>query len=132
MKALRDTNICIYLIKEHPPAIRRRFANFAPGEIGVSAVTIAELQDGVEKSAAKERNKAALAAFLLPFEYLPFDAEAAQTYGAIRTGLERKGLPIGPLDLLIAAQAVSRNLLLVTHNLREFKRIPNLQCESWM
>jgi tRNA(fMet)-specific endonuclease VapC len=90
MKILLDTNICIYLIKEHPPAIRRRFAGFAPGEIGVSAVTIAELQYGVEKSAAKERNKAALAVFLLPLECLPFDVEAAQVYGAIRAVLEKK------------------------------------------
>lgn len=131
MKILLDTNICIYLIKNRPEGIRRRLEPYAAGDVGISAVTAAELRFGVAKSQAKKRNAEALAAFFLPLECVEFDENDAIAYGDIRAALERKGLPIGPLDLFIASQAVSRNLLLITNNLREFKRVPGLKCENW-
>ena len=132
MRVLLDTNICIYMIKNNPPQVRRHFKRFVPGDVAVSAITAAELQYGVAKSAARERNAAALEAFLLPLEILPFDLDAALAYGRIRAGLERLGQPIGGMDMLIAAQALALGLTLVTHNLREFRRIPILQCETWV
>lgn len=132
MKILLDTNICIYLIKNRPPDVRDRFAEYFLGDVGISSISVAELQYGVAKSAAVARNQQALEAFLLPLEVLPFDAESALAYGNIRASLERRGEPIGSLDTLIAAQAVAHNLLLITHNLREFERVPALRCETWL
>ena len=132
MKILLDTNICIYLIKHKPPAVRKRFEAFVPGEVFVSSVTVAELRYGVEKSAAKEKNARALESFLLPLEVAAFDYESACVYGKIRADLERRGMPVGGMDMLIAAQALARGFTLVTHNLREFQRIQGLVCESWI
>jgi tRNA(fMet)-specific endonuclease VapC len=132
MKILLDTNICIYLIKNKPPDVGGRLKVFAPGEVGLSAITAAELNYGVAKSQAVEQNARALEAFLLPLEVLDFDAKSALAYGRLRAGLERKGQPVGGLDLLIAAQAVAHDLLLITHNLKEFKRVPGLRCETWL
>lgn len=130
MKYLLDTDICIYVINERPAAVLKRFREHGVGDIGITAITVAELAYGVEKSGSA-RNRAALERFLLPFELLDFDAEAAIAYGSIRASLERKGKPIGPLDTLIAAQAVSRALVLVTNNVREFRRVPGLAVENW-
>ena len=132
MKVLLDTNICIYMIKNNPPEVRDRFRALAPGDAAISAVTVAELHYGVEKSAAREKNARAQEAFLLPLEILPFDLDSAIVYGRIRTGLERQGRPIGGMDMLIAAQAMAHGLMLVTHNLKKFQRIPGLHCESWV
>jgi tRNA(fMet)-specific endonuclease VapC len=132
MKFLLDTNICIYMIKNNPPEIRRRFQNITLGDIYISSVTVAELQYGVEKSAAKEKNTSALEAFLLPLVIAPFDLNSAIVYGKIRAILERQGTPIGGMDTLIAAQAIAHDFTLVTHNLKEFQRIPNLKCETWV
>ncbi|WP_288229476.1 type II toxin-antitoxin system VapC family toxin [uncultured Desulfovibrio sp.] len=129
--ALLDTNICIYLIKNNPPEVRERFAAYAPGEIGIASISVAELHYGVEKSASRERNARALEVLLLPLEIVPFDMAAAQIYGSIRAMLERRGTPIGGMDMLIAAVALARNCTLITHNLREFERIDGLRCESW-
>ena len=132
MKVLLDTNICIYMIKNDPPEVREHFQMLIPGDIAISSITVAELQYGVEKSAAKERNARALEAFLLPLEIAPFDLDSAVVYGRIRTVLERQGKPIGGMDMLIAAQAIAHNLTLITHNLKEFERIPDLRCETWV
>ncbi|MCC8167005.1 MAG: type II toxin-antitoxin system VapC family toxin [Planctomycetes bacterium] len=132
MKVLLDTNICIYLIKNNPPAARRHFMKYSPGDIGISAITVAELFYGVAKSAAVAKNRAALETFLLPLEIMPFDAKAAVAYGRIRAELEKKGRPIGPLDMLIAAIAVRCEVLLVTNNLKEFRRVSGLKCETWV
>lgn len=83
------------------------------------------------KSSRKEENQARLDAFLAPFDILPYAAEAVAAYGGIRAALEKKGQPIGPLDMLIAAQALSSNLILVTNNEKEFQRIPGLHIENW-
>jgi tRNA(fMet)-specific endonuclease VapC len=92
---------------------------------------LAELEHGAAKSSDPLRNKLALAEFCSPLELLSFDERAARAYGKIRTGLERIGKPIGPLDTLIAAQAISLNVILVTSNLAEFKRVPDLKVENW-
>jgi tRNA(fMet)-specific endonuclease VapC len=131
MRYLLDTNICIYVIRRRPPQVLARFQRCAVGDIGLSTVTLAELQYGVAKSAFPERNQAALAAFTLPLEILPFDAPAAAAYGPIRATLERQGTPIGAMDLLIAAHAVSLGVILVTNNPREFRRVSDLQVENW-
>ncbi len=132
MKILLDTNICIYLIKNKSPKVREKFYQYQVGDIGISTITIAELEFGVRKSAAVARNQKALEAFLVPLEFLDFDHKAAIAYGEIRSFLEREGTPIGSMDMLIAAQAIAHDLMLVTHNLREFRRVPNLRCETWV
>ena len=132
MRVLLDTNICIYMIKNRPPEVRKHFEQFAPGDIAISSITVAELHYGVVKSAAREKNALALEAFLLPLVITPFDTEAAFVYGRIRAELERQGKPIGGMDMLIAAQAIAQDCTLVTHNLKEFTGVPGLRCESWV
>mgnify|MGYP001800797002 CR=1 FL=1 len=131
MKYLLDTNICIYIIKRKPPEVINRFRSFEVGDIGVSTITVAELTHGTQKSQQPEKNQAALDQFLLPLEIVDFNMAAAQTYGTIRAQLEKKGTPIGPLDFLIAAQALSLGISLVTNNAREFLRVPGLTVENW-
>ena len=131
MKFLLDTNICIYLIKKKPPKVMPKFSSYAVGDIGVSSVTVAELQFGVQKSLRPAQNEHALELFLLPLTIVDFDYQAAVVYGNIRAALERQGTPIGSLDMLIAAHALSLNMTLVTNNTREFARIPGLKVENW-
>ena len=132
MRFLLDTNICIYMIKNNPPEIHEHFQSITPGDVYISSVTVAELQYGVEKSVAKGQNASALEAFLLPLEIASFDLDSAVVYGKIRAALERQGTPVGGMDMLIAAQAIAHGFTLVTHNLKEFQRIPNLKCETWV
>ena len=132
MTYLLDTNICIYIIKKKPLHIFNRFKSFPLGSIGISSITLAELRFGVEKSIQIEKNKMALEQFLLPLDILYFDDNAAIEYGIIRSYLENKGTPIGPLDTLIAAHAKSEGLTLVTNNESEFQRIDNLKIENWV
>jgi tRNA(fMet)-specific endonuclease VapC len=100
--------------------------------MGISAITVAELMYGIDKSAYPEQNKLALIKFLAPFEILSFSEAAATAYGRIRTDLERQGAPIGAYDLLFAAQALGEGLILVTNNEREFRRIDGLAVENWV
>jgi len=132
MKYLIDTNICIYVINKRPPEVVQRFKNVATGDIGISSITVSELQYGVSKSARQKKNQQRLDEFLLPFEILPYDELASKYYGDIRAQLENQGAIIGALDLLIAAHALSRNLMLVTNNGGEFSRIKNLKIENWV
>ena len=131
MRFLLDTNICIYCIKQKPRAVLDRFRQLPVSAVGVSAITVAELEFGVFKSADPARNRAALLAFLAPLDIAPFDDRAAEEYGRIRAHLQAQGTPIGPLDTLIAAQALSLGTTLVTNNEREFRRIPGLGVENW-
>ena len=131
MKYLLDTNICIYLIKSKPVQVLEKFLSQEIGEIGISAVTVAEMQYGVQKSQFPQQNQAALDKFLMPLSMLDFDLAAAEQYGKIHVTLEQKGIPIGAYDLMIAAQAVSQDVILVTNNVREFARIPGLRLENW-
>lgn len=125
-----DTNICIYLIKNNPLEVIAQLKRHNLGEVGVSSISAAELAYGVAKSGS-ERNRAALERFLLPLEIAPFDEKAAWSYGNLRANLERAGTPIGPLDMQIAAHALSIGCALVTNNVREFERVPTLQVENW-
>lgn len=132
MKYLIDTDICIYIMNRRPIKVIKKFKQFEPGEIGVSTISVSELQFGVAKSMRREENAIRLEEFLSPFEVLPYDQNAAKTYGDIRFGLENIGRPIGSLDMLIAAHALSRNLVLVTNNEKEFKQIESLKVENWV
>jgi len=132
MNYLLDTNICIYIIKKKPIAVLERFQSLSLGEVGISSITLAELQYGVEKSANREKNLRALQQFLIPLEIVDFDYDASIIYGQIRSQLEQAGQPIGPLDMLIAAHSKSLNITLVTNNKREFMRVPGLKVENWV
>ena len=131
MKLMLDTNICIYLIKEHPASVLDRFASHPVGDIGVSVITLAELEYGVTKSRRPARNRAALEQFVSPLDVASFDRLATGAYGKLRTLLEKKGQPIGSMDLLIAAHAISLNVRLITHNVKEFGKVPGLRIEDW-
>ncbi len=131
MNYLVDTNICIYIMNKRPVEIFDKFRQFELGEVGISTITVSELQYGVAKSIHLKENQQRLEKFMAPFEILAYDEMAAKAYGDIRFQLEKKGQPIGPLDVLIAAHALSKNLILVTNNDKEFKRIKNLQVENW-
>ena len=131
MELMLDTNICIYLIREHPPSVIERFSSHAVGDIGISVITLAELEYGVSKSSRPARNREALEQFISPLEIVPFDRRATAVYGKLRTTLEKKGEAIGSMDLLIAAHALSLEVQLITHNVREFGRVPGLRIEDW-
>ncbi len=128
---LLDTNICIHVINARPPAVLERFRQHRMGEIGVCSVVAAELAYGVAKSGST-RNRQALKMFLAPLVILPFDEAALWVYGDLRAELERKGTPIGSLDTMIAAHALSQQSTLVTNNTREFARVPGLALENWV
>jgi len=132
MRWLLDTSICIYLIKKKPSSVIAQLESHPLGEVGVSSVTVAELCYGVEKSSYPSRNREALERFLIPLAIADFDYLAAEAYGEIRATLEALGMPIGPLDMLIAAHAVSLGAALVTNNVQEFARIPNLKITNWV
>jgi tRNA(fMet)-specific endonuclease VapC len=129
---LLDTNICIYLIKKHPTEVLRRFEEYEVGDIGISSITAAELHFGAQKSQQPDKNLQALEQFLLPLAVVPFGGEAVIAYGRLRAHLEKQGTPIGSLDTLIAAHALGLDLTLVTNNLREFERVPDLKVENWV
>lgn len=131
MSHLLDTDICIALIRRRSPLVAERLRQQPVGTVSLSAITVAELAFGAEKSARPEENRRALAQFLLPFVVAPFDTTATAAYGRLRAALERLGTPIGPLDCLIAAHAQSLGHTLVTANEREFGRIPDLAIENW-
>lgn len=131
MKYMLDTNICIYIIKHKPPEVIKNFLKHNPDDMCISSITYAELMHGLEKSQAVERNRMALTLFLSALTILPFDYYAAEEYGKVRVDLERKGRPIGPMDMLIAGHARAEGLILVTNNTREFFRVENLEVEDW-
>jgi len=131
VRLLLDTDVCIYLIKRKSAEILERLAQYEVGDVGLSSVTVAELSFGVGKSRQVERNREALQQFLLPFTVLSFDHQAAVAYGQVRADLERNGRPIGPLDTLIGAHALSLGVPLATNNVREFSRIDGLMVEGW-
>jgi tRNA(fMet)-specific endonuclease VapC len=131
MKYLLDTNICIYIMNKRPAKVINKFKQREVGEIGLSSITVSELQYGVAKSNQRELNRQRLNEFIAPLDILTYDELAAEAYGNIRIQLEKSGQPIGPLDTLIAAHALSRNLILVTNNEIEFQRVENLKVINW-
>ncbi len=132
MNALLDTNICIAIIKRKSPQVLKRLTAYKVGNIGISSVTLAELEFGVAKSQYVEKNQAALDEFILPLELAIFDREAARVYGQVRAALEKKGTPIGSLDMMIGAHALVLGATLVTNNTREFSRIKGLTVVDWL
>lgn len=131
MTYLLDTNVCIRYINGRSSQVVERLKAIPPHEIVVCSVVKAELFYGSRRSHYPERSLQVQNKFLRPFRSLPFDDAAAVVYADIRANLTERGLPIGPNDLMIAAIAVAHGLVLVTHNVREFGRIPALQIEDW-
>lgn len=131
LRYLLDTHICIYAIKHRPPEVRARF-NRHERHLAISAVTLAELLYGAEKSAQPAHNLAVVESFAARLEVLPFDARAAAHFGQIRAALQQAGTPIDPYDLMIAGHARSQGLTLVTNNSGEFSRVPGLLVENWV
>ena len=134
MRYMLDTNILVYALnaREHHQAVLDRFDAEEASDLVVSSISFAELRFGVEKSRRREASRRALQQALAAINVVPFDAKAAETYGTVRAGLEATGRPIGPLDTLIAAHALSLDLTLVTGNVREFSRIRRLRVENWV
>ncbi len=132
MTYMLDTNICIYAIKRKPAQVLQRLQCHWQEGLCISAITLAELEHGVEKSVHMEKNAAALVQFLSILDVLPFDDLAAIEYGKICAYLQRSGTPIGTMDMLIAGHARAEGLTLVTNNVREFARVPDLRVENWI
>ena len=131
IKFLLDTNIVIYVLKRRPLEVLKIF-NANASRMAISSITLSELIYGAEKSANIAKNLEAIEDFVSHLEVLPYDARASQHYGQIKAALEKKGKIIGENDIHIAAHAISQGLILVTNNLKEFKRVPNLALENWV
>ena len=129
---LLDTNVCIHIIRHHPPEVRARFAQHRADEMGMSVVTFGELVYGAERSQLREKALKALDRLRSSIRVLEMPAATCQHYGQIRARLEQMGQPIGNNDLWIAAHARSENLVLVTNNTREFGRVEGLRMENWV
>ena len=127
---LLDTNTCIYIINNRPPNVLERFRRYKAGEVGISSIAASELAYGVAKSGSV-KNRKALDMFLAPLQILPFDSQCLWFYADLRASLEKQGLSIGPMDSLIAAQALSIDGTLVTNNIKEFMRVPKLKLNNW-
>jgi tRNA(fMet)-specific endonuclease VapC len=128
---LLDTNICIFAINKKTPQLINTINKKSKHDIYISSLTIAELEFGVENSQYVEKNRVALLKFISLFRILPFDDEDAVCYGKLKTKLKKKGEIIGPIDMLLAAQALSKDLIFVTNNADEFSRVDGLKIEDW-
>jgi tRNA(fMet)-specific endonuclease VapC len=129
---LLDTNICIYIINNNPKHVVKHVKTIKPHQIKLSSISLAEMEYGASKSKNRESNRKALIHFVSAFDIIEFNDNDAEIYGLIRADLEKKGKVIGPYDMQIAAQAISRNLILVTNNISEFSRVLNLKTENWI
>jgi len=130
-KYLLDTNIVIYVLKRRPKEMLEIF-NRNASRMAISSITLSELIYEAEKSSNVDKNLEAIEEFVSHLDVLPYDAKASQHYGQIKAALEKRGEIIGENDIHIAAHAISQGLILVTNNLREFKRVPNLALENWV
>jgi tRNA(fMet)-specific endonuclease VapC len=131
LRFLLDTNIVIYVLKRRPIEVMSQF-NANASRMAISAITLAELMHGAEKSSKVQANLLAIEDFCSRLEVLPYTVKAAQHYGAIRSSLEKTGQTIGVNDLHIAAHARSEGLVVVTNNMSEFARVPGLEIENWV
>ena len=129
---LLDTNICIFAMKNTYPALSQKLFRISPSEIFVSSVTVGELEYGCSKSKWGERTRNIMNLFLAAYTILPFDRDDAAVFGRIRAELAKTGSPIGPYDLQIAAQGISKGLTVVTHNTGEFSRVSGIALEDWV
>ncbi|MGE5331564.1 MAG: type II toxin-antitoxin system tRNA(fMet)-specific endonuclease VapC [Nitrospirota bacterium] len=132
VRYLLDTNICIYIAKGQPVAVRERLARHALQELALSVITVGELRFGAEKSQARERALSTIEQLVQMIPPDPLPQAAAEHYGDIRATLQKLGLPIGNNDLWLAAHARAEDWILVTNNTREFTRVPGLQVENWV
>jgi tRNA(fMet)-specific endonuclease VapC len=129
---LLDTNICIYLIKKHPPEVLARFQQIQLKQLHIPTITLFELYYGIEKNNSQQRNLAALENFIAPLTIVDFTLDAAKKAAKIRNNLQKSGTPIGAYDIQIAAIATSLNMTLLTNNTREFERVKGLKLENWV
>lgn len=129
---LLDTNICIYLMKNTYPVLTERVLSCNPSDLLVSSVTVFELEYGAAKSNWGDKTRQKLAMFLSPFTIIPFTTDDAVTAGRIRGYLDKQGMPIGPYNIQIAAQGLSREVTVITHNTNEFGRVPGLKLDDWV
>ncbi len=131
MTKVLDTDVCVHLIRKSNDAVLRRLREHDPGDLALSAVTVGELFFGAYRSIRVAEALRLLDRFIEPFQVLPFDVTSAGIYGEIRSELARRGETIGSNDLLIAATARAHDCIVVTHNTREFGRVPHLRLEDW-
>lgn len=131
MNFLLDTDTCIYALKQRESVLRHLLSKNR-AEVSISVITEAELRTGAAKSSRSSKTLRSVENFLSPIEIVDFTSSDAKVYSSIRAKLERKGTPIGPLDTLIAAQAVARKFTLVSNNMREFRRVEGLVVENWL
>jgi tRNA(fMet)-specific endonuclease VapC len=131
LEYMLDTNICIYVMKNYPPALLDRF-NAAAEQLCISSITLGKLHYGAEKSDRRSHNRLAIEHFTARLEVLPFSTKAAAHHGQIRAELERRGRTAGAYDMLIGGHARSEGLVVVTNNMREFARMPGLRVENWI
>ena len=128
---LLDTNICIFLIRNKSLFLREKIKMFSLSLLHLSAITVAELEYGAAKSQNPVKEHQAVLDFVSPFKIIDFNPKDAENFGLIRSYLEKKGTPIGPYDMEIAAQAMTNNLIVVTNNVGEFERVPWIKVEDW-
>jgi tRNA(fMet)-specific endonuclease VapC len=131
MRYLLDTDICSYIIRKRPQNLIDKFKSIHLGDIGISVITICEFEAGIPGSSHPEKLRSAIDTFLSPFTILDFQQTDAISFGIIDSSLKLKGTPIGDMDTMIASQALSRGLILVTNNVKHYSRIPHLTYESW-
>jgi tRNA(fMet)-specific endonuclease VapC len=129
---LLDTNTCIYFLNRASEGIVKRFKELSPSHIKLPSITVAELCYGAEKSRFKSRNLERVKRFVSTFEIISFDEKACTAYAKIRYSLERSGTPVGPMDLLIASTGLAHNFIVVTNNVKEFRRVKGLRLENWL
>ena len=129
---LLDTNICIYVMKNSYPALTQKVFSFDPSDLCISSITVFELEYGAAKSNWGDKTRQSMQMFLAPFNIIDFDSKDAASAGIIRRYLEKQGSPIGPYDVQIAGQAVARSIVMITHNVGEFGRVPRLMVEDWV
>jgi len=132
MKYMLDTNTCIAIMKKRPSELKTKLKRIPIGEIGVSSIVVAELWYGICQSQKPKDNEEALNDFLSYVTVLDWPLHAAPVYGKIRTELKKKRTPIGAMDLLIAAHALALNMVVVTDNVKEFRRVAKLKVENWI
>lgn len=130
-KILLDTDTCIYIINHKPTNVKNKFECYKIGDIAISCISLSELVFGIEKSRYKEQNTKALQNFIAPLEVLDFGYEQSLIYGKLRANLEKSKNLIGSMDMLIASHALSLDMILVTNNEKDFKKVPNLKIQNW-
>ncbi len=130
MTHLLDTNVCIAAMRGNMQ-VRSRMSALAPSDCGVSSVSLYELFSGVERCRTPGAEAEKVERFMHPLHFLPFDEYAAKRTARLRWFLEQRGETIGPYDLMLAGQALSLGVILVTHNLKEFRRVPDLKLDNW-